>query len=402
MRPTLKRHDKGWIPNVSTIVPHLHRWGIQTVSPTRRATPIRRVSLSMKVPTLLFGTQLSQTPDSGREAVLKHARRCWLSTGTKVATAEEHWISSQFICLWVLEGRTRFRSSQARTASSSSCFFVDWRRMSLPKQILAAREDRNAGSARSAALRNPRPPYRKASLACDQLLSSKLMLHNASVVERVITSYSERSSGWWWHVADRSVGRRRVREKAFFSRKRPGWPSSKRIRSFILFVLRQFINNTASRRISQDGRSQKIHLGKLGNLDFWEQFVEAVDYAREFSRCKANVDYLVLLRVNYEAYPLKSSDAPLHIAEDRFREPQIVASSRYQTFSSESTPLAIWSTASENGRGPIGSPCWTPVDEVIEWPEAMTYDGWILIILNIIIIIIILNIIYYEYLFQAS
>ena len=29
-------------------------------------------------------------PDSGREAALKHARRCWLSTGTKVATAEEH------------------------------------------------------------------------------------------------------------------------------------------------------------------------------------------------------------------------------------------------------------------------------------------------------------------------
>ena len=29
-------------------------------------------------------------PDSGRDAALKHARRCWLSTGTKVATAEEH------------------------------------------------------------------------------------------------------------------------------------------------------------------------------------------------------------------------------------------------------------------------------------------------------------------------
>ena len=29
-------------------------------------------------------------PDSGHEAALKHARRCWLSTGTKIATAEEH------------------------------------------------------------------------------------------------------------------------------------------------------------------------------------------------------------------------------------------------------------------------------------------------------------------------
>ena len=61
------------------------------MSPTRRTKPIRRVSLSMKVPTLLFGTQLSQVPDSGCEAALKHARQCWLSTGTKVATAEEHW-----------------------------------------------------------------------------------------------------------------------------------------------------------------------------------------------------------------------------------------------------------------------------------------------------------------------
>ena len=28
-------------------------------------------------------------PDSGREPALKHSRRCWLSTGTKVAKAEE-------------------------------------------------------------------------------------------------------------------------------------------------------------------------------------------------------------------------------------------------------------------------------------------------------------------------
>ena len=85
------------------------------------------------------------------------------------------------------------------------------------------------------------------------------------------------------------------------------------------FVLGQFLHNAASRRISQDERSKKFHFGDLGHLNFWEQFVEAVDYAREFSRCKANVDYLGLLRVNYEAYPLKPSDAPLHVAEDRFR-----------------------------------------------------------------------------------
>ena len=84
------------------------------------------------------------------------------------------------------------------------------------------------------------------------------------------------------------------------------------------FVLRQFFHNTASRRISQDGRSKKFHFVELVHLEFWEQTVEDVVYAREFSRSMANVEYLGLLRVNYESYPLKPSDAPLFIAEDRF------------------------------------------------------------------------------------
>ena len=55
-----------------------------------KSDAIRRELLSMKVPTLWFGTLFIQVPDSGCEAALKHARRCWLSTGTKVATVEEH------------------------------------------------------------------------------------------------------------------------------------------------------------------------------------------------------------------------------------------------------------------------------------------------------------------------
>ena len=74
-----------------------------------------------------------------------------------------------------------------------------------------------------------------------------------------------------------------------------------------------------TRRISQNGRSKKFHFLELGLLDFLEQFVEAVDYAREFSRRKANVDYLGLFRANDEAYQPKTSDAPLHIDEDRFK-----------------------------------------------------------------------------------
>ena len=85
------------------------------------------------------------------------------------------------------------------------------------------------------------------------------------------------------------------------------------------FILRQFFHNAASFRIMQDGRSKKSHFGELGLLEFWEQFVETVDYTKEVSSSEANVDYLCLLRVSFGAYLPKASDAPLHIAEDRFR-----------------------------------------------------------------------------------
>ena len=84
------------------------------------------------------------------------------------------------------------------------------------------------------------------------------------------------------------------------------------------FIIRHFLHNTASRRIIQDGRSKKFHFGELSHLDFWEQFVETVDNAREVSGSEANVDYFGLLRANFEAYPPKPSDAPLLITEDRF------------------------------------------------------------------------------------
>ena len=85
------------------------------------------------------------------------------------------------------------------------------------------------------------------------------------------------------------------------------------------FVCRQFLHNAASSRIIQDGRSKKFHFGELGHLDLWDHFVETVDNAREYSCSKVNVAYIGLLRVISEAYPPKPSDAPLPIAEDRFR-----------------------------------------------------------------------------------
>ena len=106
------------------------------------------------------------------------------------------------------------------------------------------------------------------------------------------------------------------------------------------FILGQFLHDAAARCIIQDERSKKFHLGKLGNLEFWEQYVERVNHAREPSGSEAHIDYFGLHCVYFEAYPLQISDTPLHIAEDRFRGPPIIATSRYQTFSSDCTQLA--------------------------------------------------------------
>ena len=239
MRPALKRHDKGCVPNASTVV--------STVASMRNADSESDAKSDADT------ERVDESADSvGWDAVQPGARlrtRSLLETcqtmlveyGTKVTTAEEHWISSQFLCQWESEGRSRFWSSQPRPSSLSSDVFVGWWRMSLTKLMLAAREDRNAGSTRSAAVRGPRPPCLAGSMACDQLLSLRWTMHSASVGERVTSSYSARSSKWWWHGADWRVSRRRGWEKAFFSRERPGWPSSWNMRLFILLFSDSFL-----------------------------------------------------------------------------------------------------------------------------------------------------------------
>ena len=78
----------------------------------------------------------------------------------------------------------------------------------------------------------------------------------------------------------RSEGKQEAREGEGIFLQEEAWMTIEQEDTIVHpFVLRQFHHNTASRRISLDGRSQKFHLGELGHLDFWEQFVEAVDYA---------------------------------------------------------------------------------------------------------------------------
>ena len=46
-------------------------------------------------------------------------------------------------------------------------------------------------------------------------------------------------------------------------------------------MLGQFLHEATSRCIFQDGRSKKFLLGKLGHLEFCEQYVETVSHTRE-------------------------------------------------------------------------------------------------------------------------
>ena len=120
-----------------------------------------------------------------------------------------------------------------------------------------------------------------------------------------------------WH---RHEGKQEAREGEGIFQLEEAWMNIEQEDTIVHpFILRQFLHNTASHRIIQDRRYKKFHFGELGHLDFWAQFVETVDYAREVSGSEANVDYFGLQRVNFEAYQLQPSDAPLHIAEDRFR-----------------------------------------------------------------------------------
>ena len=62
------------------------------------------------------------------------------------------------------------------------------------------------------------------------------------------------------------------------------------------FMLGQFLHNAATRCIIQDGRSRKLHLGKLDPLEFWEQ---CADHAREYSGSELLVDYVFFLETHF-------------------------------------------------------------------------------------------------------
>ena len=85
-RSTLKRHDSGCNPYLSTLEPNQQRCGVQTRSPRRIETARRKLSLSSLHPIAVLGRQFSQAPDSLQVAGMKHARQFWLRMGFKAAT----------------------------------------------------------------------------------------------------------------------------------------------------------------------------------------------------------------------------------------------------------------------------------------------------------------------------
>ena len=90
---------------------------------------------------------------------------------------------------------------------------------------------------------------------------------------------------WMMMTRRRPEGQQEAQEREGIFQQEEAWMTIEQVDTIVHpSVLRQFLHNAASRRISQDGRSKKFHFGDIGHLDFWEQFVEAVDYVREFSR----------------------------------------------------------------------------------------------------------------------
>ena len=63
--PALSRHDKPWIPELSTLAPHQQLWGIPVLQSSRRQTAIRTSSSDSLRPHAMTGRAFSQSPLRG-------------------------------------------------------------------------------------------------------------------------------------------------------------------------------------------------------------------------------------------------------------------------------------------------------------------------------------------------
>ena len=82
------------------------------------------------------------------------------------------------------------------------------------------------------------------------------------------------------------------------------------------FMHGQFLHDAASRCIILGWTSKKFHLSRLGHLDFWEQNVETVNHAREFSAARPTL--IISIFPWFTSKPTRINTVK-HISEDRFR-----------------------------------------------------------------------------------
>ena len=106
------------------------------------------------------------------------------------------------------------------------------------------------------------------------------------------------------------------------------------------FVLRQFLHNTASRRIRQDERTKQILVSSV-TLIYVSSSLKLLTTRENFPAARPTLIITVFFGLTMRPIRLSPVKHLCTSLRTDSAEPPIVASSRYQTFSSDSTPLAI-------------------------------------------------------------
>ena len=107
------------------------------------------------------------------------------------------------------------------------------------------------------------------------------------------------------------------------------------------FILGQFLHNTECRRIIQDGRSKKFHFVSSVTLTSGSSSLKLLSTREKFPAAKPTI--IIYVFFGLTSRPIRLSSVMLLCTSLRTvsGESPIASSSRYQIFSSDSTPMAI-------------------------------------------------------------
>ena len=140
----------------------------------------------------------------------------------------------------------------------------------------------------------------------------------------------------------RSEGKQEAREGEGIFQQEEAWLTIEQEDTIVHpFVLRQFLHNTASRRISRMGEPRSSILVSSVTLISGSSSLKLLTTRENIPAVRPTLIISVFFGLTIR--PIRLSPL-MHLCislRTDSGEPPIVASSRYQTFSSESTPLAI-------------------------------------------------------------